>query len=69
MIYQNYYSIFVSTKTVSKEIMNITKQVLEILNEEGRKEAYLFNNKLLFGNFIKADQYNFNHSFISKLKK
>lgn len=46
----------------------MTKQVKEILKEKGRKEAYLLNNRLWWGNFISGEQYNVNHLLISKSK-
>ena len=48
--------------------MKVTKEVLEVLKSKGRKAAYLYNNGTFWSNFISAEQYDFNHKFISSLK-
>lgn len=49
--------------------MEVTKEVLEVLKSKGRKEAYLYNNGTFWSNFISGEQYDFNHAYISSLKK
>lgn len=49
--------------------MEITKEVKEVLKSQGLKNAYLYNNRLLFSRLITSVEYNLNHAFLKSKNK
>ena len=49
--------------------MKVTKEVLEVLESQGLSNTYLYNNRLLFSRLISKEEYNFNHTFLKKIKQ
>jgi hypothetical protein len=52
-----------------EEKMKVTKEVLEVLESQGLSSTYLYNNRLLFSRLISKEEYNFNHTFLKKIKQ
>ena len=49
--------------------MKITKEVIEVLKSQGLRNAYLYNNRLLFSRLISSKEYNFNWNFLKTQSK